>query len=1051
MVASSSAKRNSNVRFIPHLLLLLCLAVSPRVQAELLPVKTYTTADGLLRDTANCIVQDSRGFLWFCTSDGLSRFDGYGFINYTTDDGLPHRVVNSFLGTRNGTYWVATNDGLARFNPKGQRASADSIRNQQSAIRNLPGPMFVTYRPQDNEASKAVEVLFEDAQGKLWCGTDGGLYWVEERDGKVNFHRVDLPKAKASLSSAILAIAEDPRGGLWVGSDGQGLYRLADGRIENYTDKNGLPITNVTSLLADRNGHVWVGMSTNGGVCELVADPDPKRAVVSRCYTKRDGLAENWIRNIYQTSDGKLWISTTNGITTFNQPEANDESPFHIYKDAQGLCDGEAWAVREDRDGNIWVSTTCGIKKITHSGFVRFTQADGLASLFVNSIFTSHAGELFVITKHLLEMNDRTTEVHSINRYDRGRFTFVTPRLPPKVSTGWGGGQIVLQDKAGDWWLPGDKQAVFRFPQVENLSQLANAKPQVINIPDKEVFRLYEDSRGDVWISTMYSGSLLRRERSSETMRDYKNEVPGKGVATCFAEDSAGNLWIGFDYGEAKLVRYREGRFTLIATDETRASGGMTSLYFDQGGRLWFTSRVNGVGRIDDPSASPLQVIWYNRKKGLATDGTACLVEDKFGRIYVGHGRGVDRIEPGTGQIKHYTTTDGLPQGAIPFAARDSEGSLWFGGYGGGLARLIPEAEKPRQVPNILLTGLRVAGVAQAVSELGETSLPKLSLDSNQTQVSIDFLGLGASLGEDLKYQYKLEGAGHDWIETTQRTIDLANLAPGSYRFQVRAVTFDNMVSQTPATISFKIAPPIWQRWWFIALTILFTGGVTYWSYRYRLNRLLEVERVRTRIASDLHDDIGANLTKIAVLSEVANQQISSGLTPTDGAFTSVARIARESVASMSDIVWAVNPQRDTLRDLAQRMRRFAADTFTSRNIAFSFRAPAAAEDTRMGADLRRQIYLIFKESVNNIVRHAACTQAEIEISRDGAHLVLRIHDNGRGFEVTQASDGNGLASMRRRAHAVQGTLEIVSGDGAGTTVSLTIPVARRSWFARAR
>ncbi|HJZ68039.1 MAG TPA: two-component regulator propeller domain-containing protein, partial [Blastocatellia bacterium] len=197
--------------------------------AEHLPVKTYTTADGLLRDQANRIKLDSRGFLWFCTNDGLSRFDGYTFTNYTTDDGLPHRVVNDLLETRSGAIWVATGNGLARFNPKGRRNHADSLGATAA-------PMFVAYWPEENVARSMV-VLFEDAQGKLWCGTDDGLYWFEERDGRVVWRRLELPKERPDMSLPVSAIIQDRRGNLWIGMEvGQGLNRiLADGRIEHYS------------------------------------------------------------------------------------------------------------------------------------------------------------------------------------------------------------------------------------------------------------------------------------------------------------------------------------------------------------------------------------------------------------------------------------------------------------------------------------------------------------------------------------------------------------------------------------------------------------------------------------------------------------------------------------------------------------------------------------------------------------------------------------------------------------------------------------------------
>jgi signal transduction histidine kinase len=439
-------------------------------------------------------------------------------------------------------------------------------------------------------------------------------------------------------------------------------------------------------------------------------------------------------------------------------------------------------------------------------------------------------------------------------------------------------------------------------------------------------------------------------------------------------------------------------------------------------------------------------MVWYDRKKGLATDGTACLVEDKFGRIYVGHGRGLDRIDPNAGQIKHYTYADGLPQGAIQFAARDSQDALWFASYGGGLARLTPEQDKPRQAPNILLTGLRVAGVKQLLSELGEEVLPELTLDSSQRQVSVDFLGLGASVGEELKYQYRLEGAQSDWSEpTAQRTVDFANLSPGTYRVLVKAVTAEGTESAKPASFGFTILRPVWQRWWFLTAAAAIMAWTAYSLYRYRVARLIELERVRTRIATDLHDDIGANLSLIAAASEVVRLQSRQDDAQTRESLSLISDTSRELVDAMGDIVWAVNPSKDHLSDLTKKMRRFASDVFSARNIALRFQAPGDEHDIKLGTDTRREVFLIFKESVNNIARHSKCSETDIELQARDGWLVLKLSDNGKGFDTGQASDGSGLASMRQRAERLGGKFEIVSNHGNGTTVTLQVPLGRRS------
>jgi signal transduction histidine kinase len=274
--------------------------------------------------------------------------------------------------------------------------------------------------------------------------------------------------------------------------------------------------------------------------------------------------------------------------------------------------------------------------------------------------------------------------------------------------------------------------------------------------------------------------------------------------------------------------------------------------------------------------------------------------------------------------------------------------------------------------------------------------------------------------------------------------VNFANLAPGSYRFLVRAVNSDGIASPVPASITFKILLPVWQRWWFISLAALAFAGIAYAAYRYRISRLLEVANVRTRIATDLHDDIGANLTKIAILSEVARQELgTNGAARAEGPLSSIARISRESVASMSDIVWAINPQRDTLRDLVRRIRQHAEEVCLSQNIEVTFNAPDREPHLRLGVDVRRDLYLIFKEAITNSVRHSKCTRLEIELAHEGEVLTLTISDNGRGFDPEDQADGNGLINMRRRAERHAGKLVIDSQSGRGTTIKVRFPRAR--------
>lgn len=258
----------------------------------------------------------------------------------------------------------------------------------------------------------------------------------------------------------------------------------------------------------------------------------------------------------------------------------------------------------------------------------------------------------------------------------------------------------------------------------------------------------------------------------------------------------------------------------------------------------------------------------------------------------------------------------------------------------------------------------------------------------------------------------------------------------------MRAVAADGTFSDQPATVAFTILPPLWQRWWMRLLLVAFACGVLYTLYRYRLARFLEVERLRTRIATDLHDDIGSTLSQIAILSEVAGRD----LLP-DGRgepLSDIADLSREVVDSMSDIVWAIDPEQDRLGDVSHRMRRFASDLLTPSGIRVGFHNPGGQQDPQIGPDLGRQILLVFKESLHNVARHSACTEVQIELSLAGGWLELTISDNGRGFDAERVQRGHGLVSMERRARQLGGSVRVDTCPGSGTSVRLRIPPAQR-------
>jgi two-component sensor histidine kinase len=377
-------------------------------------------------------------------------------------------------------------------------------------------------------------------------------------------------------------------------------------------------------------------------------------------------------------------------------------------------------------------------------------------------------------------------------------------------------------------------------------------------------------------------------------------------------------------------------------------------------------------------------------------------------------------------------------------AFRDRTGALWFGSSQ-GLSRLIPEPDRNNPLPVIRITGVRISGMPQPISEYGATEAPGITLEPNQNQVQIDYLALSFAPGDQIRYQYMLEGSDSGWgLTTSLRSVNYANLKPGTYRFLVRAVNANGVTSSIPAGMGLTIHTPILLRWWVqapMAMSVILLVCV---AYRYRIARLVELERVRTRLAADLHDDIGSGLAEIAIWSEIAKSQSSS--TGAD-LLNDVADRARSLRESMSDIVWAVDPRRDSLADLVRRMKQSALGVLESPGgHSVEFLAPEDAEidGIVVSPDHRRHVYLLFKEALTNIVRHAKATEVAVRIQFKEGVLQLDIQDNGCGFDLRARNEGHGIRSLRKRAQELRARLNFDSEAGRGTRIELTVPLRRR-------
>jgi ligand-binding sensor domain-containing protein/two-component sensor histidine kinase len=986
-------------------ILIATAAVPLCLEGELLPIRSYTTADGLAADRINGIVVDSHGFVWFCTPEGLSRFDGYRMVSFGAAGGLPH-PVQAVLETSSGAYLVGTAHGLSEFHAEGGESA------------------FATYLPGNNPHETFVTALMQDSGGRIWCGTDGGIF--EMLSGhKFRQHR--LPPLHGWDRLPIADILEDAGHKLWLATV-TGIYVIAtDGSFQHIGAEDGLPNDRVEALWLDRYGKVWA--ATRGGLALMRDGSESGRCGVQQVYRDITGLRLN-VTALADGPDGAIWGGTTVGIV---RSLPGSPGVFRVLTRAQGLIDRSVTALAADHAGNMWAGTEgAGAMQIQSAGFTTFREEDGLASDRLTAVLADRAGQLLTVTV------SNAVAKYSVNVFDGSRFHALSPKVFGAHAT-WGQNQIFLQSRSGEWWAA-TKAGLCRFPAgpVENLAQ---SQPKACYAPNTETFRVFEDSKGRIWASAQAPSGrdeLVRWDPATNAISSFEEE--GRGLVSAFAEDRNGAVWMGFWGGG--LLRYDGGQFTRFKAADGVPAGMIFALLVDSAGSLWIGSNAGGLGLVESPGGARFHVRAYNTSSGLASNTIYCLVEDRAGRIYAGTAKGVDRLNPKTGSVKHFSVADGLAHGELTSALRDAAGDLWFATKQ-GLSRLTPTADGPPAVPTVRITDMRVGRDRYPVSQVGETRITRGDLQPSQNQFEVEFVGFNNEPEASLRYTYKLVGGDSDWQGPGRdHQANYPGLGPGRYRFLVKAVNSEGRESTVPAEIDFVILPPVWRRWWFESLALVGVAGMVFAAHRYRVSQAVQIERMRTAIATDLHDDIGASLSQIAILSEVARGD-SLGTSGPNERLERVAALARELVDSMSDIVWSIRADPEGMDSLIRRMREFANDLLESQAIAFELRTPGPDPQIPLSLQARRQILLIFKECLHNAVRHSGCTAVAAELGVEGREILLRVRDNGCGLDnggPPRANGGTGIPSMRRRAQSLGGRVEWTASPGGGCTVDVRLP-----------
>jgi len=922
--------------------IILLLVGVQNLHAERLPIKIYTSADGLGTSATFNLVRDSRGFIWICSRDGLIRFDGYRFITYRIGNDDADPAVYNLLPTRSGIYWVNLNRGTDyRFIDKGDATSLVPIQQQLS--KNDSRVPLANVEPITDLRFPS----FEDSQGNLWGYEPRGLDLLREVDGRTvpQLVELNLPGNPGDGLKAA-SFESGSEGSFWIGTNWGLVRRLTSGRMVHYSIEPHDALDPVYIFAEDKQQRVW--MTRPEGILVLKVDSvselndlpglSSRRTVIRKGEVGADGQAQlptqpgegftftfqdmfrryagqksadpttnKWTAwGVLCASDGRVWITNTGGLVLY------DGTRFQHFTEKQGLSSNVISEVVEDGDGNIWLGSYAGLMRLDRKGVDTFDETDGLAKTRIHSIYEDRNGALTLVTDNW-----------NISQLHNGVFKTARPQVEPSANYFWHS-NVGLLDHLGDWWLITTNK-LYRYSGIQRFEDLDNRRPTEIYtsqnglIADETNF-LFEDSHGDVWIGTDPSAKqqgLTRWKRSTGTFEHfYTNDgLPETPSLAAMTEDKAGGLWMGFyDKG---LVRFRDGRFTRLTAAEGFPSTPIMNLFTDHLGRLWIATSQRGLWRVDDPTADHPGFKNYTIADGLTSNNIRCLTEDSFGNIYLGTVRGVNRLSPDTGHVKYYGTGDGLAGDFVSAAHRDRYGALWFGTFS-GLSKITPEPDVMAPPPSTLISGLRIAGIDYSISPLGQTeaTVPEQSASSNNLQ--IDFFSISTS-NADLRYQYKLEGADQNWSQpTSQRTVTLANIRPGRYRFLVRSINVDGLAFAVPASITFRILPPIWQRWWFVTLAALFVIGAVVALDRYRVARARELSAALA-VSQNLTDKLtqkGSELSKAhrtLALDYEVTRILAESATPAEAAPKILAAIC-ESTHWEVGALWYVDDEATVLR-----------------------------------------------------------------------------------------------------------------------------------------
>jgi signal transduction histidine kinase/ligand-binding sensor domain-containing protein len=966
-------------------------------------IRSWQSEAGLPQNKVTAVVQTHDGYLWVGTYSGLARFDGVRFVTFDENNTPAMRSsrVTSLFEAADHTLWIGDESGQVTRYHDG-RFEAVPFHAAWSG-----GKIY------DLAADGAGDIWLLNEAGQLARVRDGlvltpqagqanklvnmahsakGTIWVA-RDGRVSVMERGrlsvLQFDETSANSYVQGISSSRDGGLWVASDGR-IRKWKDGEWVQDLGEAPWSLSPLTRLMETRKGVLVAGTSDHGLYLVFPASGEQPLHL-----DHASGFPSDWVISLGEDREGNFWVGTGgSGLVVLHPNNIQTVGPPDQWQGRAVL------SVCPGRNDALWVGTEgAGLYRFQNGIWTNFASAQGIRNPYVWSLAEDARGQLWAGTWGgglFTPSGDRFEFAPGMEN--------ITPPMP-----------ALLCARGGGLWI-GTAMGLLRY-QEGKLTWFTENNGQVL----RDVRTVAEDSQGAVWFGMAGGGLACLEDRSIRQFR--KADGLSSDFIECLHFDREGALWIGTFGGG--LCRLKQGRFAVINRDQGLPNSVISHIEEDGRGYFWMSSH-GGILRVSHTE--------LNACADGKTNVVSCLV---------------------------YGINDGLPTlecsgGLQPAGCRTADGRLWFPTSKGLVAVDPQNVENNPLPPPVVMEEMRVDDRLMVATNAAPQQIPP-----GRHRVRLQYTGLSFVAPEKVRFKYRLTGLDTEWVDAgTRRFVNYDYIPQGRYAFRVIACNNDEVWNEQGAGIAFDVLPYFWQTLWFralaLALTIIATGGLVWFIGRRRMRRKLErlerqrdIERERARIAHDIHDDLGAHLTRITMLSESASAELDNPVQAAAG-LKQIYDTARELTRAMDEIVWAVNPRHDTLESLVNYLEKFAQDLLATAGIRCRLDLPLQFPEWRLTSEVRHGLFLAFKEALHNVVKHSAASEVHIRLTPQTALFELAIEDNGRGFtpealnrpsaDPGRLASGNGLENMTRRLTEIHGRCDIQSAPGQGTRVLFAVP-----------